>query len=181
MQTEDIFAPYEEGVNKWYLVGIREKPEIIVNTTKVLNTGSSEYGDIWSLTPPYKTKEILIDKNKVLPKPCVLCGGVCSTNYTDNRKMIERNMCFSCNLWTDRIKSSKAANVMIVDHTLYSIHGEEGTFAFRGFGGHKFTFRLLDSKEERVSTNVWSGGPIPERFWDEIPDNAEIINNNGNN
>lgn len=175
MNKKDIYAEHKDGVDKWYFVGTTENPDQIVNTTKVLNTGPSEYGYINHLTPPYKTKELLIEDCKILDKPCVECGGVVMTNYHGNKKMIERNMCFGCNHWTDAIESTKRDNVMIVDHIVYSVVPEKPNTpnSFKGFGGAKFTF-IKDGKTIE-STNVWCGGDIPKHFWNRIPDNAIMI------
>lgn len=174
--NKEIYAEYKEGVNKWYLIGTTDGPDRIINTTKILDTGKSEYGYINSLTPPYKTKEYLIANNKVLDKPCVECGGVVSTHYHGSELLIQRNMCFGCLLWTDRIEDAKEDRVMIVDHCFYSIASEDKFISVRGFGGAKFVF--IKNGQTYESTNVWFGGDIPKHFWDKIPDNAIIVKGN---
>src|SRR5690349_5418266 len=104
MIKKDIYSTYiEDGTDKWYFVGTEENPDQIVCTKKVLNTGRSEYGYINHLTPPYKTKELCLEDNSILDNPCVVCRGVVKTTYSNRERLIERNMCFSCDLWTQRV------------------------------------------------------------------------------
>lgn len=173
---KDIYAEYKEGIDKWYFVGTTDGPNLIVNTTKVLNTGHSEYGYINHLTPPYKTRELLVEHCHILDKPCVECGGVVMTHYHNNESMIARNMCFGCNHFTDFIKRANHPNIMIVNHIIYSVVSENPNTpsSFKGFGGAKFVFVKDGNTIE--STNVWCGGDIPKHFWNRIPDNASMIN-----
>jgi len=90
-----------------------------------------------------------------------------------NESMIKRNMCFSCDLWTNRIEDSNKDNKMIVDHIFYSVAREDDKSSSRGFGGAKFTF--VKNGKTIISTNVWYGGDIPHHFWTRTPDNAIIV------
>lgn len=178
MINKEIYAEYVNGVDKWYFIGTTDGPNRIINTTKVLNTGDSEYGYINHLTPPYKTKEYLCEAMSILDSPCVECGGVISANYDKGLKaqLIERNMCFSCSLWFDRIEACKENRVMIVNHQMYSIIDENEKGSFRGFGVARFHFMKYGI--DYVSTNVWFGGNIPQHFRERIPNNAIIVRGN---
>lgn len=173
--NDDIYAKYEEGVEKWYFVGTVEYPDRIAWTTTILNTGKSPYGTINYLSPPYKTRELLEKHQNILKDPCVECGGVVMANYIGNKQMIERNMCFSCNHWTNAIESTKRDNIMIVNSTVYTVVEDKPNTpnSFKGFGGAKFVF--LKDGNTITSTNVWCGGDIPKHFRERIPDNAKII------
>lgn len=133
---------------------------------------AGEGGRWTSMTGTYESKEALFINQKILPNRCVECGNLVKSNYHNNEKMIERNMCFGCNLWTDRIESTKRPNVMIVNSCMYTLAPEFKGPGFRGFGGSEFTFKRLDESEVIKSKNVWFGGEIPNRFKSRIPDNA---------
>ena len=154
---------------------------LAVNALKSEIIESEEYpvmcsnGGKWtSCTGGYNSREELIKGRGIPENPCVECDNIFDTNYYENEKMIERNMCFSCNLWTDRISEATKQKVMIVNHSMYTIGPEDTSISrFRGFGGHKFVFIRDDVRYE--STNVWSGGKIPVHFRDRIKDNAIIL------
>lgn len=161
----------------WYLIETHDNKQIIKDwdhspTDKELhelNYFSCSGGHC------YATKEALFKGEQILDRPCVVCGNWVKTTYQHNEKMIERNMCFSCNLWTDRIEITKNnKKVMIVEGIMYTIVEDFIGPGMRGFGGHKFTFETFKG-EIKISKNVWCGGDIPKHFLDKIPDNAKII------
>ncbi len=176
MNKNPNIAEYEEGIPKWYYLNTTDGVPMIVETTKVLSTGKSEWGYINHLTPPYKTKKALIEDNEILEKPCVECGGVAMVCYTQRELLKQRNMCFGCSLWTDRIADINLDKTMIVDHQMYNIGPEDAGNFMRGFGGQKFTF--IKNGKLTESTNVWFGGDIPKIFWDRLPDNASRVQGN---
>jgi hypothetical protein len=158
-------------MKKFFFAVNNDKSEIIESETYPIML--SQGGEWTSCTSGYNSKEELIEKCGIPETPCVECGNIFSTNYHDNEKMIERNMCFSCNLWTDRISAASKLNVMIVNHSMYTMGTETNEiFKYRGFGGRKFEFIKDNVRYE--STNVWFGGKVPVHFRDRIKDNAII-------
>lgn len=107
---------------------------------------------------------------------CIECGetidfgtGVWKTLLTDQH-------CFTCWHWLREL-DNKTKRVVIVDGVYYSIGKETKDRAeFRGHGGRRFHIRYHDrTKEDDVTTNLWCGGDIPERFSHLFPNNAEFL------
>lgn len=130
-----------------------------------------------SIGRPYKTRQELIDGEKILDKPCKKCGGIVKASFLNGDKLIENNLCFSCDLWNDRLielKSNK--NIIICNSVWYTIVPENNDKnKYRGHGGRLFIFKKLDNNEIVKSTNVWCGGDIPSIYLDELRDNATLL------
>ena len=95
-----------------------------------------------AMSGPYNTVEEAYKLNKVLEKPCVVCGGLVATHYQEPERMIEKNMCFFCNLW-DKRSQQIDSKTMIVEGEMYTV-GQvlpKGYQGFKGFGGSKFIFK----------------------------------------
>jgi hypothetical protein len=75
--------------------------------------------------------------------------------------------CFQCNFWKEKIEIKDSENVMRVNHYHYILGPHIG---MRGFGGRMFLFEKQGKLYK--SCNVWFQGEIPERFWNDLPDNA---------
>lgn len=116
---------------------------------------------------------------------CVLCGKHTGTMYaTYGERMRRDKHCFTCVYWQEQIAADaadpeRAVIVNGVHHTL----GDEPTEAqlrdrlkrsTLGWGGAKVRVRFHDGREV-VSHNVWYQGEIPERWRDQLPDNAVFV------
>lgn len=163
---------------KFYLVtGGREDRRTFIIESETPPKMLSEGGPCQSRTPGYDTEEDLRRKNEVLDEPCKHCGGLIKANYTEYGPILRKSLnCFSCQIWEDRSREILVPghNKVILGENFYSI-GEElppGHAGFRGFGGRKFTFEMLDGSTV-VSTNVWYGGEIPPHMKHLLPDNAK--------
>lgn len=132
-------------------------------------------GGRWNhISPGGKTKEEAYERWRILPDPCVVCGHLIESHYHNREALIQKNMCFSCNLWDDRSREVKGPNKMVVDGYFYSI-AADATGGFRGHGGRKFVFKRLDNGKLVVSHNVWAGGEIPKIWRPIIKDNATLM------
>ena len=90
------------------------------------------------------------------------------------QKLIERNLCFNCNFWWERIEKVDHPNSVRINNNHYWIENENASRnTFRGFGGQKFIIKF-DNGRIVVTTNLWSQGEIPERFRDRLPNNAKF-------
>lgn len=162
----------------YYLVGYMDhyKPDAIVSDENPDNVKMySQGGTITSRSRGYNTIEELKEGEKILEKPCVMCGGVAGTNYIGNQSMVERNMCFSCNFWEDRLHSL-GLNNFIINGNFYTDSGQvdKPTKMFLGFGGRLFVIETFDGRI--ISTNnLWYGGRITQWFRDKFPDNAKFV------
>lgn len=107
--------------------------------------------------------------------PCACCGEEnFSTGYHDcheKRRMDRDGLCFTCAFW--ELKAEKD-NPTVIDGALYTpgnrTHGD-----FRGMAGRRFDIEYFDGR--RITTfDLWSGGPIPDRWKSRIPDTARFLN-----
>ena len=111
---------------------------------------------------------------------CCKCGEVVDTSeYWEDvaQEMEGRQFCHSCNFWQNHIENDATVNkdvFVIADGVHYIIGDENSTDYFRGFGGAKVTINFKDGRVVK-SSNLWCQGNIPERFRNEMPDNAEIV------
>lgn len=113
--------------------------------------------------------------------PVVTCR-ICSTqeeaHYFEPTKshMVLQSLCFHCLFWSDLIKVADHPNMVRVKAVHYQVCGDEGggRAEFRGFGGRHFTIRFDDGRTVQTN-NLWCQGGIPERFRQELPDNARFV------
>jgi hypothetical protein len=129
-----------------------------------------------SRSPGYETKEELIEKQGILPSPCTECGSPIQTNYYEPTKtrLIEKNVCFSCDHWLGKIDIKDNPRTVRVNNTHYYIEDDAPNAPFQGFGGQKFVI-LFDDGRKVVTRNLWCQGNIPSRFRDRLPDNARFL------
>ena len=105
---------------------------------------------------------------------CCKCGNsVDSSKYVNYREMESRHLCLHCNFWQNHVDND-ATVIVIANGEHYIIGDENSTDYFRGFGGAKVTIKFNDGRVVK-SSNLWYQGDIPERFRNEMPDNAEIV------
>lgn len=160
-------------MKKWYIVSEDNKGDAIIfdeiENIKMIHEG----GPYWCRSAGKETKEELILHNKILNDPCVCCGGVITTTYHNNKSLIEKNMCFSCDLWDER---SRIENKVVIDGCCYSIGLETNQEnKYKGYGGRKFKIQMNNSDEIITTTNLWCGGDVPLIFRDRIKDNAKFV------
>lgn len=108
--------------------------------------------------------------------PCTVCGETgFHRNYMGEtgKRMKETGECFSCAHWGQRADNPPE---LVIDHYIYSIGPEPGPNfdrRFLGMAGRRFTIEFFDGR--KVTThNLWSGGEVPERFRDRIPNTANF-------
>lgn len=105
---------------------------------------------------------------------CRICGKADSpTSWMKN--VLRNNLCFSCTFWTNIKEEYDKGDKIIIDGKAYHISDEKSTSFFRGFGGTQFVIQRLDTNEIIITTNLWHNGKIPDRFKNQLPDNAKFI------
>jgi hypothetical protein len=102
---------------------------------------------------------------------CELCGEKEQGSYHPDIG----KLCFSCWFWTEKIKDKNKPQTVIAKGEMYWIGNEQYTGSFRGFDGRKFIIEFNDG-DIVTTTNLWFNGKIPERFREELKDNAKFIN-----
>lgn len=116
-------------------------------------------------------REGVIKVNGILDKRCVECGGYIKTTYGNKKSLIEKQLCFKCELWDSRFRKMRVTDV-IINGNFYGI-GNENAVGTRGFGGKKF---VIEKDGEIIeTTNLWHGGDIPKHFRDRLVDNAKFV------
>lgn len=161
---------------KYYFVTNENESAIIESeeAPKMYGEGGKWTSRSWS-----NSLEELTEKEGILPEMCRTCGKHVHTSFVPETKarLIEKNICFTCLYWEDRCEMGKQKRSIVVGHVAYTAHktnpGDPGSC--RGFGGSKFRFRRFGSEEIEECTNMWFQGPIPERYWERLPDNAEFV------
>lgn len=107
--------------------------------------------------------------------PCPDCGANgFHTNYSGDigERMKLTGECFECAFW--EIQCKKPPKI-VIDHHVYGIGTEPGPNAnrsFLGMAGRRFDIEI-DGKVY-TTHNLWSGGTIPERYWERLPDTAKF-------
>jgi len=111
---------------------------------------------------------------------CKCCGKIASCCYVEptRQQMVDAQLCFACNHWTQFANARVAVNRLIIDGEVYT-HAERmppGT-PFLGHGGREFHWKMIGDPDEHVfsTNNMWSGGTIPEEFRAMCPDNAVLV------
>lgn len=119
---------------------------------------------------------------------CCICGEEIKLNYGKKakEKMTSRKMCFSCNYWQDRVDGIGNPKQIIINGLIYQNAGDKpgarqgvGGVGFLGFGGRRFTWRMLETGEIQTSNDLWfNGKPENRHFQELLKDNAEWIKEN---
>ena len=115
------------------------------------------------------------DQRRVSVTPCASCGEEgYSLAYIDGpnlRRMLADGVCFSCAFW--RIRCDKGPGTVIngVDYG----PGSRTSGEMRGMAGRRFDIEYFSG--QRITTfDLWSGGQVPERFRERLPDTARFLN-----
>ena len=169
LQDTDI-----EVKKTWHFVSDGNKSHIIHDYRDNIKTMSD--GGPWQMiSSGSDIKEDLIEKQGILPDPCIHCGDLISTSYHEPLKseLIKDNICHSCHFWLGHAKNAEKENIARIDgkHYMYLPETDEG---FRGFGGRRFDIEFFDGRKV-TTTNLWHQGTIPERFKKLMPDNAKFV------
>lgn len=118
---------------------------------------------------------------------CVECDKSEKARYMNPTKsqMIERQLCFGCNFWTEKLEIRDDSNTVRVKGVHYIIGPEKlknehklspyMRNAVRGHGGAKFMVYFNDGRIVETN-NLWCQGDIPDGFRDRLPDNATFLN-----
>lgn len=90
-------------------------------------------------------------------------------------RLRERQLCSSCDFWLEWVEEKDDPLVARIDGRHYAIDPDESVpNNCKGFGGRRHTIRWNDGRE-RVTTNLWTQGEIPERFKEQLLDNAVFV------
>lgn len=108
---------------------------------------------------------------------CSECGQVFHPSYVGNDQfglaLRKRGLCFIDDFWSKAHADYMAGGRLVVDAQSYTI-GPERAPSPKGHGGRRFRIQYPDGRVVE-STNLWSQGPIPERWRGRMPDTAVFI------
>lgn len=114
----------------------------------------------------------LRSSSEIPDEPCRKCGSPFATTYSNKEDLLKRHFCFSCTFWQEYVEDKDNPRIARVDGKHYFVNKSKGgDTRFNGFGGSKFKVRWNDGREEE-SNDVWHQGTIPDRFRQDLPDNA---------
>lgn len=119
---------------------------------------------------------MLIKKGKDATLVCRICGDKETPNhYYNAASMWHNEMCFGCDFWQTRASQDKSypEHTIVIANGIHYIIGDEDDKGFRGFGGSRVKVKFNDGTE-RLSTNLWCQGDIPQQFKHLFPDNAKL-------
>lgn len=109
------------------------------------------------------------------------CGKRATLRYSGDigARMEERSECFDCAFWGRLLEqdAERPETVVIVEGRHYMIEPDPDQprdRGFAGFGGAEFTVAFNDGRVVK-SRNLWTQGEIPERFREQMPDNATFL------
>jgi len=128
----------------------------------------------------FLTMEECVEKACVFPEPCSCCGELFTTNYCEPTKseLMAQKICFHCHFWKGYVREKDNPKFARIKGTHYCVEKSANVgrdVRWNGFGGTKFTVRWMDGRQESTN-NLWCQGDIPDRFKNDLPDNAEFIN-----
>jgi len=161
---------------EYRLITDRNKITRIVNN--IDNPKDLESG--WTMkSPAFDSVEELIEKKKILDEPCVICGSLISTTYSDDvvSGLKEKNLCFFCLFWSEWIEKKDDPNTVRIDGTHYHIAPDAPDAYFKGFGGRRFKIEFNDGRVVETR-NLWCQGDISKHYKELLPDNAKFIQDN---
>jgi hypothetical protein len=113
-------------------------------------------------------------------EPCPGCGKTnFHTSYSstcrEKKRMDEIRECWDCAFWECVVSDH---NELVIDYHTYSVGPEprpDERKSFLGMSGRRFDIEFLDGRGRFTTHNLWSGGEIPAKFRDRIPNTARFV------
>jgi len=107
---------------------------------------------------------------------CRECGAPELAHYVNREQLLDRQLCFTCSLWTDRFHDFGDSQAFVGDdwryQTIATIGVGGGVQAMKGYGGRVWTIQFLLTGAIIKTDNLWDGGVVPEWFRDRLPQTA---------
>lgn len=119
----------------------------------------------------------LMGEDTVVCKECKQRGELTHAGW---QQLKEKELCFSCNFWVEKLNSPEQPRFITRSFDCYSIAEEPTAESWKkhkgglGMGGRRYEFELHNG-DIVVSHNVWHGGVVPEHFRDRFPVNCTIL------
>lgn len=100
---------------------------------------------------------------------CRICNSEIESYYPH---LQEKELCFSCDYWSDLAREVKNKSSVRIDGHHYWVK-TKNTLT-KGFSGRQFTVRFYDGRVV-TTNNLWYQGKIPQNWRVLLPDNAEKL------
>lgn len=109
-------------------------------------------------------------------RACRECGMPDDARYANRGQLLERQLCFRCDLWTDRLTTARTDPQAFVsdDFVFYGIGPGGRSPEHSGFAGRRFTITWHDGSTPTESHDLWYGGPVPAHFRDRFTPTATV-------
>jgi hypothetical protein len=115
---------------------------------------------------------------------CRECGMPDQARYMQpiRDQMLERELCFGCRLWLERIEELHAGTAdgshVLVDQN-WALHSFSSTgwgspSSSKGYGGARWVVRLNEGAQEFKTDSLWCGGTVPEWFRERLPQSGTV-------
>lgn len=106
---------------------------------------------------------------------CSKCGAPETAHYSNEARLRDRQLCFSCNFWEEKAEQLPGEYI-IINHVLYLDGGHQPNTnpSFLGFAGRLWHIQMNDGRTI-VTNNLWTGGRMPHEYWERFPDNAKFV------
>lgn len=88
--------------------------------------------------------------------------------------MKARTACFGCAFWLEQAQEERELAIVDEEFNHYRLGAEDADRYFRGHAGRRFTIQMLDGTQ-RVSTNLWSQGQVPQHLRYLFTPNAKEV------
>lgn len=113
---------------------------------------------------------------------CIECGAPELAHYSNREILLQRQLCFGCNLWFERARDfgadSAGASLVFVgnDWRYHTIRtpGIGGSSVMKGYGGQPWRITFENDGRVMLTDDLWDGGEVPEWFRDRLPQTATL-------
>lgn len=108
-------------------------------------------------------------------KACEVCGEPGTPYHTDDGKGTEVRCheCFLDDFWRRKLACKDDPKTARIDGSHYFLGKEKEPGRWNGFGGRWSTIRFNDGRIVKTC-DLWTQGVIPEKWREQLPDNAKF-------
>lgn len=161
--TDDAKAAFFEGTDDWKVAKVRrcegrgcDRPLSLHQSARPSRAGQDE-------CPACAARSILA---------CVDCGRPDSAHCIGRESLLAAQRCLSCSHWRSRAKDPRS--LVTPEFMVYGMGDGRGSGMSKGYGGHRWTIRMLSDGRTFTHDDLWSGERVPEYLRHLFVPNAEV-------
>lgn len=117
------------------------------------------------------SSKIWLKKNQICPF-CLKIDGRAWCPELDQPEPEDERVCSLCDFWARIILNKDEPESIRVNHVQYQMELPNGRPGFKPLGGAMWEVRRFEDMNAPIMAGFWVNGPIPEEFWEDLPDNA---------